>query len=98
MADVLGQPIRFPKVKEASALGAVILGWQSQGRINSLAEASTYIELTQQIAVQKKANRMYNKIYPLFVSTQQELSRYSQLFAELREDLSMEMSNEEGEF
>lgn len=54
MADVLGQPIRFPKVKEASALGAVILGWQSQGRINSLAEASTYIELTQQIAVQKK--------------------------------------------
>lgn len=40
---------------------------------------------------------MYNKIYPLFVSTQQELSRYSQLFAELREYLSIEMIEEEGE-
>ncbi|MBE9912132.1 gluconokinase [Enterococcus mundtii] len=97
MADVLGQPIRFPKVKEASALGAVILGWQSQGRIETLGEASAYIELAQQVAVQKKASRMYNKIYPLFVSTQQELSRYSQLFAELRETLSIEMIDEEGE-
>lgn len=97
MADVLGQPIRFPKVKEASALEAVILGWQSQGRIETLGEASAYIELAQQVAVQKKASRMYNKRYPLFVSTQQELSRYSQLFAELRETLSIEMIDEEGE-
>lgn len=39
MADVLGYPLIFPAVSEASALGAVFLGWQSIGKITDLSEA-----------------------------------------------------------
>ncbi|WP_165005039.1 MULTISPECIES: gluconokinase [unclassified Enterococcus] len=88
MADVLGYPLVFPTVREASALGAVILGWQSQGKITHLSEAQELIQLEEQVAVQKGNHAVYQKIYPLFVSTQKLLANSYQQFAQLREDLA----------
>ncbi|MGM9903794.1 gluconate kinase [Enterococcus sp. 10A9_DIV0425] len=93
MTDVLGQPIVFPKVKEASALGAVILGWQSLGQIIELSEAKRVIHLKVQVPVDVKAKNIYEKMYPLFVSTQQQLGHYYQEFADLRQVLSIEEKN-----
>lgn len=88
MADVLGYPLVFPTVTEASALGAVILGWRSIGKIQSISEAQELIELKEQVGVQETDHKKYQKIYPLFVSTQKHLAQTYQQFAQLREELA----------
>lgn len=58
MADVLGYPLVFPTVTEASALGAVILGWRSIGKIQSISEAQELIELKEQVGVQETDHKI----------------------------------------
>ena len=67
MADVLGYPLVFPTVTEASALGAVILGWRSIGKIQSISEAQELIELKEQVGVQETDHKNIRKsIHYLF--------------------------------
>ncbi len=88
MADVLGYPLVFPTVSEASALGAVFLGWQSLGKIQELNEGRQWIKLDTQVPVQKNIHEIYEIIYPTFVATQQQLSATYPQLAELRKRLA----------
>lgn len=88
MADVLGYPLIFPAVSEASALGAVFLGWQSIGKIQDLSETIEKIQLDSQVLVQSNVQAVYQKIYPVFVETQKQLASIYQPLAELRKTLS----------
>jgi gluconokinase len=80
MADVLGKPLLFTESSEASALGAVILGWQSLAPENSLVDIVQKISITAKIEPETENIAVYQQIYPLFVSTQQQLAAsYHQL-------------------
>lgn len=87
MADVLGYPLVFPTVSEASALGAVFLGWQSLGKIKELNEGKKWIKLETQVPVQKNIHEIYEIIYPTFVDTQQQLVSTYKRLAHLRQAL-----------
>lgn len=88
MADVLGYPLVFPTVSEASALGAVFLGWQSMGKIKELNEGRKWIKLETQVPVQKNVHEIYAIIYPTFVDTQQQLASIYKRLARLRQALA----------
>ncbi|EPH98372.1 putative gluconokinase [Enterococcus faecalis 13-SD-W-01] len=88
MADILGRPLVFPKNNEASALGSVILGWQSLGKIHEFQEAHFLFEETEQVAVQEDNHQLYQQIYPLFVQTQKQMAENYQQLAELRKKLA----------
>ena len=88
MADVLGYPLVFPAVSEASALGAVFLGWQSLGKIKELNEGKKWIKLETQVPVQKNIHEIYEIIYPTFVDTQQQLTSTYKRLAHLRQSLA----------
>ena len=66
----------------------MILGWRSIGKIQSISEAQELIELKEQVGVQETDHKKYQKIYPLFVSTQKYLAQTYQQFAQLREELA----------
>lgn len=88
MADILGYPLIFPTVPEASALGAVFLGWQSLGKIKELNEGRKWINLETQVPVQKNIHEVYEIIYPTFVDTQQQLASTHKRLAHLRHALA----------
>ena len=88
MADVLGYPLIFPAVSEASALGAVFLGWQSIGKITDLSEAIEKVQLASQVPVQQTVKETYQKIFPIFVETQKQVAATYQPLAHLRQTLS----------
>lgn len=88
MADVLGYPLVFPTVSEASALGAVFLGWQSLGKIKELTEGRKWIKLETQVPVQKNIHEVYEIIYPAFVDTQQQLASTYKRLSHLRHALA----------
>ncbi|MET1952220.1 hypothetical protein ABXM81_14365, partial [Enterococcus faecium] len=50
--------------------------------------AQELIELKEQVGVQETDHKKYQKIYPLFVSTQKHLAQTYQQFAQLREELA----------
>lgn len=87
MADVLGHTLSLPESVEASALGAVLLGWQSIGEITDLKTASQQVEIYETIEPNSANNQMYQQIYPLFITTQQQLSASYHQLAKLRADL-----------
>lgn len=94
MADVLGYPLIFPIVSEASALGAVFLGWQSIGKITEFSEINEKIHLESQVLVQQNVHDIYQKIYPVFVETQKQLAQTYQPLAHLRKILDAEQEKE----
>ncbi|EOH94949.1 gluconate kinase [Enterococcus haemoperoxidus ATCC BAA-382] len=87
MADVLGQRLSLTESVEASALGAVLLGWQSIGKIADLNTASEQVEIYKTIEPDFKNNQIYQQVYPLFITTQQQLSASYHQLAKLRADL-----------
>lgn len=87
MTDVLGHSLSFTENVEASALGAVLVGWQSIGKIKSFEEAEDYAIIHKQSEPVKSAQQAYQRLYPIFLSTQQQLSASYHQLAKLRTDL-----------
>ncbi|WP_207695325.1 gluconate kinase [Enterococcus sp. DIV0212c] len=87
MADVLGYPLSLTESIEASALGAVILGWQSLGVIPDLETACEQVEIYEVIEPNHENHQVYQQIYPLYITTQQQLSASYHQLAKLRADL-----------
>lgn len=84
MADVLGEPISFTASTEASALGAVLLGRQALGQLVSLTDAADEIPISSITRPDQNNVRIYHQIYPLFETTQQQLSASYHQLAKLR--------------
>ncbi|ALS02481.1 gluconate kinase [Enterococcus silesiacus] len=87
MADVLGYTLSLTESVEASALGAVLLGWQSLGKMTDLNTASEQVEIYETVEPNSENNQIYQQIYPLFITTQQQLSASYHQLAKLRADL-----------
>lgn len=87
MADVLGQSLSFTESVEASALGAVLIGWQSIGKINSLNEVKNYVRIERKVKSIPENYQRYQQLYPIFLATQHQLAASYHQLAELRMNL-----------
>ena len=87
MADVFGYKLSLTESIEASALGAVLLGWQSLGIISDLEIACEQVKIYEIVAPDRENYELYQQIYPLFITTQQQLSASYHQLAKLRVDL-----------
>jgi gluconokinase len=87
MADVLGHSLALTESIEASALGAVLLGWQSVGAIADLKQTSKQIRIYEIVTPNEENHQIYQQIYPLFLATQQQLSAVYHQLAQVRVDL-----------
>ncbi|MHC5228017.1 gluconokinase [Enterococcus sp. LJL99] len=90
MADVLGHSLAFTQSTEASAFGAVFIGWKSIGKINRLEEVTNYTQIVEVVEAEKMAQERYQLIYPLYLATQQQLSASYHSLAKLRTQLEFE--------
>ncbi|MFD2307298.1 gluconokinase [Enterococcus termitis] len=87
MADVLGYELSLTESIEASALGAVLLGWQSIGKIGDLETACNHVKIYETVKPSVVKQQIYQQLYPLYLSTQQQLSASYHQLAKLRTDL-----------
>lgn len=87
MADVLGYRLSLTESVEASALGAVLLGWQSLGKVLDLEAACEQVEIYEIVEPNSESTQVYQQMYPLFITTQQQLSASYHQLAKLRTDL-----------
>ncbi|MTD41817.1 gluconate kinase [Erwinia sp. CPCC 100877] len=87
MSDILGHSLALTESIEASALGAVSLGWQSIGAITDLEQIGKRIKIYETVSPSKENHRIYQQIYPLFLATQQQLSAVYHQLAKVRVDL-----------
>jgi len=85
MADVLGKTLVFTESTEASALGAVLLGWQALNSVESLTQAVRKITIKGCTMPINKNSVVYQQMYPLFISTQQQLATSYYQLATLKE-------------
>lgn len=90
MANVLGMPLSFTTNTEASAFGAVLLGWKSIGRIASIKDAENFIQITERVIPESFAEDRYRVIYPLFLTTQKQIAASYHSLALLRKELEDE--------
>ncbi|EOI06694.1 gluconate kinase [Enterococcus moraviensis ATCC BAA-383] len=87
MADVLGYRLSLTESVEASALGAILLGWQSLGKVLDLEAACEQVEIYEIVEPNSESTQVYQQMYPLFITTQQQLSASYHQLAKLRTDL-----------
>lgn len=87
MTDVLGHSLSFTKTVEASALGAVLIGWKSIGKIASFEAAKEYTSIHRRTEPVKNVQQRYQQLYPIFLATQQQVSASYHQLAKLRSDL-----------
>lgn len=87
MADVLGLKLSFTESMEASALGAVLLGWKSLGIISDLDAASHLVKISEVVDPTIENQQLYQQIYPLYLNTQQQIAASYHQLAKLRLDL-----------
>lgn len=87
MADVLGYELSLTESIEASALGAVLLGWQSIGKIDDLEQACKHVQIYETVIPTPSRNQIYQQLYPIYLATQQQLSASYHQLAKLRADL-----------
>lgn len=86
MADALGHQLSLTESIEASALGSVLLGWQSLGIIPDLETACKQVEIYEIVIPNNENQQIYQQIYPVFIATQQQLSASYHQLAKLRMD------------
>ncbi|ALS36688.1 gluconokinase [Enterococcus rotai] len=87
MADIFGYRLSMTESVEASAMGAVLVGWQSLGKIPSLKAAGDLVKICEIVEPNSEKQQIYQQIYPLFIATQQQLSASYHQLAKLRADL-----------
>lgn len=88
MADVLGQSLLLTDNSEASALGAVMIGWKSLNKTATLEEACQLISTTESILPNKVNHQLYQLLLPLYQETQQQVAASYQQLAQLRRMLA----------
>lgn len=84
MADVLGETLSFTDSTEASALGAVLLGWQGLGQLPNLQAAAQQVLVHETVTPRADQLLVYQELYPVFQETQQVLAQSYQKLAEFR--------------
>lgn len=84
MADVLGETLSFTDSTEASALGAVLLGWQGLGQLPNLQAAAQQVLIHETVTPRADQLLVYQELYPVFQETQQILAQSYQKLAEFR--------------
>lgn len=85
LTDVLDSSISFTTISEASAFGAVMLGWQSLGKVTRLEEIKQFLVVDEKTQVTAEA-AVYGRLFPLFVETQQQLAHSYRLLASFRQN------------
>ena len=75
MADVLGETLSFTDSTEASALGAVLLGWQGLGQLPNLQAAAQQVLVHETVTPRADQLLVYQELYPVFQETQQVLAQ-----------------------
>ena len=65
MADVLGETLSFTDSTEASALGAVLLGWQGLGSYH-LQAAAQQVLVHETVTPRADQLLVYQELYPVF--------------------------------
>lgn len=63
LADVLGVPVRIPRVKESSALGAAVCAGVGAGLYSSLAEAGRLVRFEATVEPEPASARLYRQLY-----------------------------------
>lgn len=67
LSDVLGLPVKVPKVKEATALGAAILAGYGIGLYEDISKtAKELVTIEQQFLPNMENHRIYNEIYKVW--------------------------------
>ena len=66
MADVLGETLSFTDSTEASALGAVLLGWQGLGQLPNLQAAAQQVLVHETVTPRADQLLVYQELYPVF--------------------------------
>lgn len=66
MADVLGETLSFTDSTEASALGAVLLGWQGLGQLPNLQAAAQQVLIHETVTPRADQLLVYQELYPVF--------------------------------
>lgn len=89
MADVLGHDLLLTDNHEASAFGAVMLGWQSMKKTLTLEELSHLATITEVISPINSHQQIYQQITPLYSVTQQQVAASYHQLAKLRKQLAM---------
>ena len=84
MADVLGETLSFTDSTEASALGAVLLGWQGLGQLPNLQATAQQVLVHETVTPRADQLLVYQELYPVFQETQQVLAQSYQKLAEFR--------------
>ena len=64
MADVLGETLSFTDSTEASALGAVLLGWQGLGQLPNLQAAAQQVLIHETVTPRADQLLVYQELYP----------------------------------
>lgn len=83
MADVLGRPLLFTESTEASAFGAILIGWKSTGKIASYQAVKDFVPIHERVEPSLINKKIYEEIYPVFIEIQQQLRNSYSLLNQL---------------
>ncbi len=80
LADVYGQPVSIPQVRESSALGAVFLALKALGCLRGYADVRQFVAIEHVQEPSAANHRLYSHLYELFQDLYQEaLHHYDEL-------------------
>jgi len=85
LADMIGKPVRLPKVKENSALGAALLAMKAMGAIKSLHESSNLVKVAKTFEPDLKKTRFYQERLEMFKRLYKDLEKDFELWAKMQE-------------
>ena len=85
LADMIGKPVKLPKVKENSALGAAILAMKATGAIKSLPESSGLVKVSKTFEPDLRKTRFYQERLEMFKRLYKDLEKDFELWAKMQE-------------
>jgi len=86
MADVFGQPLLVPAVREASSLGAAVLAWIALGELKQLDEAKSLVQIRSIFEPQPDRNKKYARLFDLYMKAYWALQEVFQEIAEVQRE------------
>jgi gluconokinase len=84
LADMTGKPVRLPKVRENSALGAVILAMKATGALKSLRDSSGLVKVSKTFEPDPGKTRFYQERLEMFKRLYQDLENDFGLWAAMQ--------------
>jgi len=85
LSDMTGKPVRLPKVKENSAMGAALLAMKATGAIKSLRGSSDLVEVGKTFEPDFKKTRFYKERLEMFKRLYKDLEKDFELWAKMQE-------------